>query len=234
MAGEGPTTSGANVRLAIRPLCARLLPLDFANTTSALQWMGAVDLKGLGHFAIIVPPSCLAAWPDSPGCEVLVMSSPCPRCGATKTESVRHGFIYNTAWKMGYHMRRCSDCNRWRFMPLGSRKLPHPNEMTMEQLQESFNRKVAAASGIPPANLPTPGENMAFSSSDESPSKGAGPSTTPIEKKVERYEAELPRACPKCESIQYHRSRRRWYERLLKRPKMARCSRCGHRFPYPG
>jgi hypothetical protein len=39
--------------------------------------------------------------------------------------------------------------------------------------------------------------------------------------------------CPKCTSTSYRASRRRWYERLMKRPKMARCSNCHHRFPYP-
>jgi hypothetical protein len=38
--------------------------------------------------------------------------------------------------------------------------------------------------------------------------------------------------CPKCKSTSYRASRRRWYERLMKRPKMARCSNCHHRFPY--
>lgn len=39
--------------------------------------------------------------------------------------------------------------------------------------------------------------------------------------------------CPKCTSTSYRASRRRWYERLMKRPRMARCSNCLHRFPYP-
>jgi hypothetical protein len=159
------------------------------------------------------------------------MSSPCPRCGATKTESVRHGIIYNTAWKLGYHMRRCSDCNCWRFSRQ-SRNRPHPDDMTLEQLQESFNRKVAAAGGTPPASSPGAGENMPIGSAKEAGSQGAGHSSLP-DGMTERIEEDRPRSCPKCGSTNYHRSRRRWYERLLRRPRMARCSRCRHRFPYP-
>ena len=65
------------------------------------------------------------------------METPCPRCGTTKTESVRHGFIYNTLWKMGYHLRRCSFCNRRRFIPAGDRNRPHPNDMTAEELRKA-------------------------------------------------------------------------------------------------
>ncbi len=162
------------------------------------------------------------------------MSSPCPRCGANKTKSVRHGIIYNTAWKIGYHMRRCSYCNRYRFIRMGGRNHPHPNDMTMEQLQESFNRQIVAAGGSLPANSPKPGENMAFDSGKEAGSQGAGPSTSPLNPTEERIEEDRPRSCPKCGSHNFRRSRRRWYERLLRRGRMARCSKCRHRFPYPG
>ena len=40
-------------------------------------------------------------------------------------------------------------------------------------------------------------------------------------------------SCPKCRSTIYRRSHRRWYERFLGRPKMARCLECHHRFHYP-
>jgi hypothetical protein len=38
-------------------------------------------------------------------------------------------------------------------------------------------------------------------------------------------------ACPYCGSTDFRRSRRRWYDYLLKRPKMARCRTCRRRFP---
>jgi hypothetical protein len=105
--------------------------------------------------------------------------------------------------------------------------------MTREELQEQFNRKVAAASGKPPAASETPGENVASDSLEQSRelrAKISSPSigvAEPIDK-VEDY-----RLCPKCGSTLYRRSHRRWYEKLVKRPKMARCMKCDHRFPYP-
>ena len=161
------------------------------------------------------------------------MGSPCPRCGATKTESVRHGFIYDTAWKMGYHMRRCSDCNRWRFLRRGSRDHPHPNDLTLEQLQESFNRKIAAAGGIPPMPLGRQGENVPSNPSEQSRVQSDRPGTSSVGVVVAAADFEDHRKCPRCGSTAYRRSRRRWFERLLRRPRMARCLRCRHRFPYP-
>jgi uncharacterized protein (DUF983 family) len=42
----------------------------------------------------------------------------------------------------------------------------------------------------------------------------------------------LPR-CPTCGSARYHRTRRTRLEHFLSRPAMARCEKCGLRFPYP-
>ncbi len=39
--------------------------------------------------------------------------------------------------------------------------------------------------------------------------------------------------CPYCGSERIRRSRRRWFDHLLKRPKMARCRDCRRRFPSP-
>lgn len=36
--------------------------------------------------------------------------------------------------------------------------------------------------------------------------------------------------CPYCGSADTRRSRRRWYDRLMKRPRMARCRACRRRF----
>ena len=61
----------------------------------------------------------------------MCMASPCPRCGTTKTESVRHGFIHDKLWNMGYHLRRCSFCNRWRLFKRADPNRPHPDDMTV-------------------------------------------------------------------------------------------------------
>jgi len=39
--------------------------------------------------------------------------------------------------------------------------------------------------------------------------------------------------CPRCGDKHFHRSQRRWFERVLRRPPMARCSACRYRFPIP-
>src|SRR5438552_6757893 len=39
--------------------------------------------------------------------------------------------------------------------------------------------------------------------------------------------------CPYCGGTDIRRSRRRWYDRLMKRPKMVRCRKCLRRFPRP-
>lgn len=158
------------------------------------------------------------------------METPCPRCGTLKTESVRHGWVYRICWKMGYHLRRCSFCNRKRLIRRGDRSRPHPNDLTMEQLQESFNRQLAAAKAA--------GERKAYAASDDSSSPA--PSSSPAIQTQAATGVEEPvagiedyRLCPRCGNPRFRRSRRRWYERLMNRPRMARCRRCGHRFPYP-
>ena len=161
------------------------------------------------------------------------MEGPCLRCGSVKTKSVRHGFIYRTAWTMGYHLRRCSYCNRWRLTRRGSRDRPHPDEMTMEELQESFNRRIAAACGNPSAAMRRPGGIVTSYSAGQSRAPGGEPSTSSLAEAEATREVEHRRRCPKCGSSSYRRSRRRWYERLVRRPRMARCLYCNHRFPYP-
>jgi hypothetical protein len=42
-----------------------------------------------------------------------------------------------------------------------------------------------------------------------------------------------PGVCPRCGSNDYRRSRRRFLERLIRRPPMARCRVCRKRFPLP-
>lgn len=162
------------------------------------------------------------------------MENACPRCGHTKTESVRHGFVYNTLWDMGYHLRRCSFCNRKRVFKR-DRSRPHPNDLTAEELTESFNRKIARASGRPYAT-PYKGVTGTMASNNTSdgpqePAAQAARSAVAVEEAAS--EVEDYRLCPKCGSTAYRRSRRRWYEKLIKRPRMARCLRCDHRFPYP-
>jgi DNA-directed RNA polymerase subunit RPC12/RpoP len=162
------------------------------------------------------------------------MATPCPRCGTMKTESVRHGFIYETLWNMGYHLRRCSYCNRRRIFKLAETHRTHPDDMTGEELQEQFNRKIAEASGKRPAasEAVDRAEGMAPDLVEERHEPERPPNRSSIGV-AEEDEFEGYHVCPHCGSTLYRRSHRRWYERMLNRPKMARCSRCDRRFPYP-
>jgi hypothetical protein len=161
------------------------------------------------------------------------MASPCRHCGNTKTESVRHGFIYNTLWNMGYHLRRCSFCNRRRLFKRVDRHRPHPDDMTVEELQRSFKRKIAESLGKTDEASTGNGVDMPFHSPEESTGHGAHSIRSSTGVVVAADEDQDSRFCPRCGSTDYRRSRRRWYERLIKRGKMARCSKCNHRFPYP-
>jgi hypothetical protein len=161
------------------------------------------------------------------------MASPCPRCGATKTESVKHGLIYEAFWRMGYHLRRCSFCNRKRLFKRAHPERPHPDDMTAQELQELFDRKIAESLGKPYVSLETHGGRMDSNSSEETNGVGVqtgGRSVGVAEASEEVVDYHL---CPKCGSTIYRRSRRRWWERLIRRPRMARCLKCDHRFPYP-
>jgi len=242
------------------------------------------------------------------------MATPCPHCGTTKTESVWHGFIYNACWRMGYHLRRCSYCNRWRIFKRLDRGRPHPNDMGPEDLARSFQRHVLQASGqtaaiaarygtgaagmldevlvpqdasapvvaqdgasvatgaledspvpiAPPTPAPTGarfgasvatetlghtlvavtppvpvpiaihfGASVGSGKSDDAPAPVVPPASPPATPVQAVDEMEERGYCPKCGSITYRRSRRRWYERMIRRERMARCLKCRHRFPYP-
>ena len=157
------------------------------------------------------------------------MVTPCPRCGHTKTESVRHGFIYNKLWDMGYHLRRCSFCERLRIFKR-SRNQRHPDDWTAEELTAHFNRKIAEAKGKLPVVVKGYAETMNPNSTEKPGERGAGRNAVAVDVAEETDDYRL---CPRCGSTIYRRSRRRWWEKLIGRPRMARCLKCNHRFPYP-
>jgi hypothetical protein len=135
------------------------------------------------------------------------MGTPCPRCGTLKTEYVRHGYIYNILWKMGYHLRRCSFCNRRRLIKRGDRNRPHPNDLTAEELTEHFNRKIASALRRDAAASGVIVKNMTLDSAPQSPGLGPRPKATAVG--VAEVEAKNDYGlCPKCGNAKYRRSRR--------------------------
>lgn len=161
------------------------------------------------------------------------MDSPCPRCGTFKTESVHHGFVYAALWKMGYHLRRCSFCNRKRMFERPDPTRPHPDNLTMEDLQRSFDRKIAQSLGKPVgvSTVHRASVSSDFTEDGDRHSGHTGTSSNSVA--VATNDVVENRVCPNCGSSRYRRSRRRWYEKVLKRPRMARCKKCDHRFPYP-
>jgi hypothetical protein len=161
------------------------------------------------------------------------MESPCPRCGTIKTESVHHGFLYASLWKMGYHLRRCSFCYRKRMFKRQNPTRPHPDDLTMEDLQRSFDRKIAQSMGKQSEVSKRNGGNDASDSSDEFHSREVREGSSSVGVAEVGPETEGHGVCIKCGNNYYRRSRRRWYEKLLKRPRMARCLKCDHRFPCP-
>jgi hypothetical protein len=105
--------------------------------------------------------------------------------------------------------------------------------MTVEELQERFQRKIAEASRSTHEASEIPGKNMNSGSTQESRGLETQPSQSSIGVAEAADEVDEYRLCPKCRGAVYRRSRRRWYERLMKRPKMVRCMKCDYRFPYP-
>jgi hypothetical protein len=106
--------------------------------------------------------------------------------------------------------------------------------MSAEELQEQFNQKIAESLEKERVASETSEGTMASHSPEESSRPVPEPSRPSIGVAVAPEEDEEYGFCPKCMSTAYRRTRRRWYEKwLLKRPRMARCLKCNHRFPYP-
>jgi hypothetical protein len=134
---------------------------------------------------------------------------------------------------MGCHLRRCSFCNRWRMYRRADRTRPHPDDLTTEELTENFNRHIARTLEKQAAVSEPAGGKMDLNSGEELRRHRTEPHAAAIGLAEADDGVEDYHLCTKCGSTLYHRSRRRWFERLLKRPKMARCMKCNHRFPYP-
>jgi len=141
------------------------------------------------------------------------MATACPKCGGTKTESVRAGLLYWLASAFGYRLRLCGRCRSYRFFRRGgenhgSRSREQPEEQTSETQPAAATTTTAAEPEAAPA------------ASESSPSQ--------------EQSRERTHSCPRCGSKDYRRSRRRWLERRKGSPPMLRCRSCDHRFPLPG
>jgi len=141
------------------------------------------------------------------------MSSPCPKCGSTKTDPVRHGLRYKLVWAFGYRLHKCAGCRGPRFLPRHDGKSPHSLKLGKEAATVAHVAEERGALRTAAEN-PEPKVTKQVTAAD-SPGRGL-------------------RRCPVCGSTQYHRTKRTTLEHLLLRPRMARFENCGLRFPYPG
>ncbi len=141
------------------------------------------------------------------------MTSPCPKCGETKTDPVRHGLMYKLVWAFGYRLQECARCRAPRFIPRHDGKSPHSSQWG--------KRPVSA--------LPFAEKRGALRTAEESPEPKGTKQVTAADSSGRGL-----RCCPACGSTEYHRIHRTTLERILSRPKVARCEKCGLRFPYPG
>jgi transcription elongation factor Elf1 len=140
------------------------------------------------------------------------MISPCPKCGATKTDPVPHAFKYNLARALGYRLQKCSRCRAARYLPRHTRR---PDGSSQAGKQPTS----AARFGEEPKGLVRPEASAGLEGRREAA-------------------ADFPSSdvfhCPACGSKGYHRTERTTRERILHHPPMARCEICGLRFPHPG
>ena len=131
----------------------------------------------------------------------------CPDCGSTSYHRTRR----TTAEQMLRRppMARCESCGT-RF-PYRSHREEYPEQSKLAgaAAREAHSEAEENASGMALENTEVPKQVAGADSSD----------------------CDMPR-CPSCGSTKYHRTQRTTMERVLERPAMARCERCGERFPY--
>jgi predicted nucleic acid-binding Zn-ribbon protein len=140
------------------------------------------------------------------------MISPCRKCGATKTEPVRHGIIYKVARASGYRLCQCSRCRKLRLI----RRHDDVLSTSLKSGKEAATVACVAEEGQAPKPAQKdlePKINQPLAAADSS-HRGS-------------------HRCPDCGSTKYHRTKRTALEHLLLRPPMARCELCRSRFPYP-
>jgi hypothetical protein len=140
------------------------------------------------------------------------MAAPCSRCGATKTESVRHGLMYKLARRFGYRLRKCGRCRRLRLIPLDNYSA-HRSDTTSHEPDTSSGVTESADKPLKP----------------ELDRAAAGAEKV----RPEVQSVKNSRRCPRCGATEFRRSRRNLLEHILFRPKMARCRNCRFRFPHP-
>jgi uncharacterized protein with PIN domain len=121
--------------------------------------------------------------------------------------------MYKLVWAFGYRLHECARCRAPRFIPRHDGKSPYSSQL-----------------GKGPVSAPPFAEERgALRTAEESPEPKVTKQVTAADSSGRGL-----RRCPVCGSTEYHRIHRTTLERILSRPKVARCEKCGLRFPYPG
>jgi len=174
--------------------------LDSLSVRDALGGAGRLQRGNVARYT--QEPIAIASY-SPPNYPSNVLATPCPKCGATKTESAHHGVLYRVARLFGYRLRVCSRCRRKRFLRRDSFRAGESPE----------GRTQPAVAGSPAGDV----------SAGQPPGDGeSGPGS-----------ADRRGACPRCGKYDFRRSHRRFWERLIGRGRMVRCRNCRYRFPKP-
>ena len=133
----------------------------------------------------------------------------CPVCGSTKY----HRTPRTAEERVLRHpaMARCDDCGARFSRPGHHEESPGPSKLVQPATGGSHLVEESKLSNMSKENTQA-----------ESPQK-----VPP----VVIADEDFPR-CPSCGSVKYHRTERTTMERILRRPRMARCEKCGKRFRY--
>jgi ribosomal protein L37AE/L43A len=121
--------------------------------------------------------------------------------------------MYKLVWAFGYRLHQCARCRAPRFIPRDHGKSPHSSQLGKELVSAS----------------PFAEERGVLRTAERNPESKVTRQVTA----ADSSERGSPR-CPVCGSTAYHRTHRTTLERILSRPKVARCEKCGLRFSYPG
>jgi len=129
----------------------------------------------------------------------------CPACGSRgyhRTERTTRERILRRA-----PMARCEICGL---------RFPHPGHPSSTKLAEAptAGSELAEEKQLPKMAKENPQTEVPQEAAHAKPSND-----------------EVPK-CPSCGSSKYHRTQRTALEKALQRPPMARCEKCGKRFPY--
>jgi hypothetical protein len=134
----------------------------------------------------------------------------CPECGSQKFHRTRRNQLERL--RNSSPMARCENCGK-RFPYQENQENSWEREETGKAAGEISRRGGEDKSSRAPKPVPLTGIHRPETGADSSDDGSA--------------------CCPACGSTSYRRSHRTTGERLLLRPKMARCQQCRKRFPYP-